>query len=126
MVPKRYHDDPKLGTWVETQRVQYKKLQQLGGESITPNNRLNAERLEKLESVGFAWSAKNMRKSKVPVASLIMSPMKKKPPMPDHISRAQARQRVQDQTWNEMYERLMAYKAKYGVSDSSLILTGEV
>jgi hypothetical protein len=28
LVPKRYLQDPKLGTWVETQRVQYKRLPQ--------------------------------------------------------------------------------------------------
>lgn len=111
LVPKRYQEDPKLGTWVETQRVQYKKLHQQHGENITPNNRLNADRLQKLESAGFAWSAKNIRKPKPPVVS--MTPMKKKP-VTDHVSRAQARQRIHDQTWTEMYERLAAYKAKYG------------
>ena len=117
LVPKRYQDDPKLGTWVETQRVQYKKLQQQDGESITPNNRLNAERLEKLESAGFAWSAKNVRKLKPPAASAATPPTKKRP-MTDHATRAQARQRIHDQTWTEMYERLAAYKEKYGVSRS--------
>jgi hypothetical protein len=32
---------------------------------VYPNKRLNAERLQKLESTGFAWSAKNVRKPKV-------------------------------------------------------------
>jgi 4-hydroxyphenylpyruvate dioxygenase-like putative hemolysin len=113
LVPKRYQDDPKLGTWVETQRVQYKKLHQQQGENIAPNNRLNADRLEKLESAGFAWSAKNVRKPKPPI---VATPPTKKKPMVDHVSRAQARQRINDQTWTEMYERLAAYKAKYGVS----------
>lgn len=110
LVPKRYQEDPKLGTWVETQRVQYKKLQQTG-EAVTPNNRLNAERLEKLESVGFAWSAKNIRKAKVPTTP---TSQKNKRPMLDAVSRAQSRQRMQDQTWNEYYLRLAAYKEKYG------------
>lgn len=120
MVPKRYTEDPKLGTWVETQRVQYKKLQQVqqaGGEAS--NNRLNPERLAKLESVGFAWSAKNIRKSKqasptaanagakkrfVGGASIIGTP----------TSRTQARQRISEQTWNDMFLRLCAYKERFG------------
>jgi hypothetical protein len=53
LVPKRYADDPKLGTWVETQRVQYKRLprtlcEQSGTELIQTNKRLNEERLAKL------------------------------------------------------------------------------
>jgi hypothetical protein len=100
LVPKRYSQDPKLGTWVETQvsqshsmpywqvffyfhsrltrfysvilssqRVQYKRLprtvnEQTGEQGVQPNKRLNAERLQKLESTGFAWSAKNVRKTK--------------------------------------------------------------
>lgn len=118
MVPKRYQDDPKLGTWVETQRVQYKKLQQ-DGEAVTPNNRLNAERLAKLESVGFAWSAKNIRKTKSTPTTPNPNGMPgsaKKRPMVDPLQRLQARQRLHDQTWNEMYLRLVAYKDKYGDS----------
>lgn len=34
--------------------------------------------------------------------------------MLDAVSRAQSRQRMQDQTWNEYYLRLAAYKEKYG------------
>jgi hypothetical protein len=119
LVPKRYQDDPKLGTWVETQRVQHKKLQQ-DGEAVTPNNRLNAERLAKLESVGFAWSAKNIRKIKTapltPIAGGGAIGSAKKRPMVDPVQRLQARQRLHDQTWNEMYLRLVAYKEKYGDS----------
>jgi len=61
LVPKRYAEDAKLGTWVETQRVQYKKLERAvdeasGVETVAPNKRLNQERLERLQSIGFAWS----------------------------------------------------------------------
>lgn len=68
LVPKRYAADQKLGTWVETQRVQYKRLPRIfdpvtGVETaVQPNNRLTAERLQKLEDIGFAWSAKQLRK----------------------------------------------------------------
>ena len=49
------------------ERVQYKRLvrttdEQSGIETVQPNKRLNAERLHRLESIGFAWSAKNIRK----------------------------------------------------------------
>jgi hypothetical protein len=115
LVPKRYQEDPKLGTWVETQRVQYKKLQSQDGEAVTPNNRLNSERLAKLESAGFAWSAKNIRKAKTLTSSTTTPPTKKRP-MTDQASRAEARQRLHDLTWSDMYDRLAAYKEKYGVS----------
>ncbi|KAG7356875.1 helicase domain protein [Nitzschia inconspicua] len=67
LVPKRYNADPKLGTWVETQRVQHKRLARTydphtGMETVQPNNRLTAERLHKLQAIGFAWSAKHWRK----------------------------------------------------------------
>jgi hypothetical protein len=53
LVPKRYAKDQKLGTWVETQRVQYKRLErevdeQSGGEVVQPSKRLNQARLAKL------------------------------------------------------------------------------
>eukprot|EP00934_Nitzschia_sp_Nitz4_P001966 Nitzschia sp. Nitz4//scaffold107_size73032//27795//30897//NITZ4_005759-RA/size73032-augustus-gene-0.100-mRNA-1//-1//CDS//3329532590//1966//frame0 len=68
LVPKRYARDPKLGTWVETQRVQYKRLPrvwdaQLQMEVAEPNKRLTSERLHKLEDLGFCWSAKPTRKT---------------------------------------------------------------
>jgi hypothetical protein len=68
LVPKRFSEDGKLGTWVETQRVQYKRLprvfdEALGYEVPQPNKRLTAERLEKLNDLGFCWSAKHVRKT---------------------------------------------------------------
>lgn len=86
LVAKRFVDDPKLGTWVETQRVQYKKclahsrevaVEQgiiapgtpedtlIPGQDyiIIPSKRLNAERLGRLNEIGFAWSARPGRAS---------------------------------------------------------------
>lgn len=67
LVPKRYAREPKLGTWVETQRVQYKRLNRYWNEElqtyvVEPNKRLTAERLQKLQDLGFCWSAKHVRK----------------------------------------------------------------
>jgi threonine dehydratase len=68
-----------------------------------------------LESVGFAWSAKNLRKIKpTSIVTTDTPPIRKRPMMETGI-RFQARQRLHDQTWAEMYERLEAYKQKYGV-----------
>ena len=56
---------------VETQRVQYKRLPRIydpatGLETgVKPNKRLNAERLQKLEAIGFAWSAKHIKKNTI-------------------------------------------------------------
>jgi len=134
LVPKRYTQDPKLGTWVETQRVQYKKLSR-ETEGLTSNNRLNTERLHRLEGIGFCWSAKNLRKTKasttpletLPVYSEAAAYIKQDPEpanheidFPDPLSpppkpaAKQARQRLNDLQWNEMYQRLEDYKEKYG------------
>ena len=54
---------------VETQRAQWKRLSRTyhpdtGVETgVLPNKRLTAERLRKLEAVGFAWTAKPARKN---------------------------------------------------------------
>jgi hypothetical protein len=59
---------------VETQRVQHKKLSRLydpstGAETgVLPNKRLTAERLQKLEAIGFAWSAKVARRNSASAA----------------------------------------------------------
>jgi len=51
LVPARYKDNPKLGKWVDKQRVQYKyKLKQRGEAS-----QLNDERVDKLNEMGFVW-----------------------------------------------------------------------
>lgn len=68
LVPKRFAQDPRLGTWVETQRVQYKRLPRIHDESVghevpQPNKRLTAERLQKLSDLEFCWSAKHIRKT---------------------------------------------------------------
>ena len=38
--------------------------EQTGEQDVQPNKRLNAERLQKLESTGFAWSVKNVQNTK--------------------------------------------------------------
>jgi hypothetical protein len=117
-VPKRYAADSKLGTWVETQRVQWKKLPRSEaeqGEVVTPNKRLNDERLRRLESVGFAWSAKNIRKSKPASPAIMPAPKaRKSASATDASARAEARQRSNDAAWNEMFNRLVEYEAKHG------------
>ena len=77
LVPKRYKENPKLGTWVDTQRVQYKKLQKIlasqqpgnaeGRGSPIPADdsgkplvgRLTNDRIQRLESLGFVWSLRD-------------------------------------------------------------------
>ena len=118
-MPKRYAEDPKLGTWVETQRVQWKKLPRAAseqGEVVTPNKRLNDERLTRLESIGFAWSAKSIHKPKPPSPATTPVPKSRKSASgTDSAARAEARQRSNDASWNEMYSRLAKYKEKHGV-----------
>mmetsp|Transcript_3324 Transcript_3324/g.5566 ORF Transcript_3324/g.5566 Transcript_3324/m.5566 type:complete len:508 (-) Transcript_3324:32-1555(-) len=52
MVPQRYQPNPKLGTWVHTQRRQYKLM--LEGKKSAMNN----EKITALDSIGFFWMAK--------------------------------------------------------------------
>ncbi len=49
-VPARYKANPKLGRWVMTQRRQFTLLMQGYPSALT------AERIQKLETVGFTWS----------------------------------------------------------------------
>ena len=125
LVPKRYQADPKLGTWVETQRMVHKKLERVPdsggvlGETIVPNKRLNPERLERLESIGFVWSARSAKKAEAAQSDSSSSPparAKKSPNPAEAASRAAERQRQNDVNWNDMYNRLAEYKAKHGVS----------
>jgi len=44
LVPNKFNKDPKLGTWVNTQRISYKK------------KRITEERKRLLNSIGFAWN----------------------------------------------------------------------
>ncbi|KAL3936285.1 MAG: hypothetical protein SGBAC_008367 [Bacillariaceae sp.] len=110
LVPKRFADDPKLGTWVETQRVQYKRLirtqDQSGHEIVHPNKRLTAERLRKLESVGFAWVAKFIKKS--------ASKKEEDTSLYAHNAQQQRKQRLNEAQWEEMYQRLVQYKQQFG------------
>lgn len=122
LVPKRYPPDVKLGTWVHTQRIQYRKL--MAGTAIkkddhmsnndtptstTTNNgdeskddksneeqffRLTDDRRRRLEEAGFVWSARDSEKSNEP----------------NRITR-----NSYDDQWDGMFERLRAYKEKKGV-----------
>ena len=53
MVPQRYQDNPPLGTWVHTQRRQYKLLTEGKKSSMTQ------EKIDSLNEVGFIWAARN-------------------------------------------------------------------
>lgn len=70
LVPKRYKEDPKLGTWVDTQRVQYKKMKKKleaqdphGPEAADSGKpilqRFTDERIRRLENLGFVWSIRD-------------------------------------------------------------------
>ena len=51
-VPQRYQDNPKLGTWVHTQRRQYKLMIEGKKSSMTQ------EKIQALDSIGFFWTTK--------------------------------------------------------------------
>lgn len=49
LVPMEYDTNPKLGTWIDTQRQQYKYFNNKEKSSLTP------ERIELLEKEGMVW-----------------------------------------------------------------------
>ncbi len=114
-----------------TQRVQYKRLQReydaaMGVEQVQPNKRLDQTRLEKLNSIGFVWSAKTPRKpsplqdssaNQENTTAILPKAKPKKPNMDgkELVSRHVARG---EDEWTEMYERLVKYKEEHGVSRS--------
>jgi len=57
LVPNRYTGDPALGSWVSTQRRQYKILSSGSSES-TP---MTPARAHRLEAIDFAWATRDPR-----------------------------------------------------------------
>jgi Helicase associated domain len=90
LVPSRCEENVRLGKWVETQRYEYTKMKraeqtgEMEAAKSTPSSRLTADRQRKLESIGFEWTVKNKMK------------------------------RYYDKKWEEIFERLLAYKQKFG------------
>ena len=112
LVPKRFPPDVKLGTWVHTQRIQYRKLLTGTSKKEAPaepveadgmekseeekNFRLTDDRRRRLDEVGFVWSAREVEKANVPVKLTRNS---------------------YDDHWDYMFERLKSYKESHGVSE---------
>ena len=57
MVPQRYQSNPQLGTWVHTQRRQYKLMKEGKKSSMTE------EKVKDLDAMGFEWEAKLLVKA---------------------------------------------------------------
>jgi hypothetical protein len=113
LVPKRYPPDIKLGTWVHTQRIQYRKY--LAGTSSSKEGqfedaedeeesakgeeeqhfRLTEDRRQRLDDIGFVWSARDTEKASEP---------------------ARIPRNSYDNQWDAMFARLVSYKEKHGVS----------
>lgn len=58
LVPNRYKADNKLGSWVSTQRRQYKAMETGRFNATT----LPDDRVQRLESIGFIWSTSDPRR----------------------------------------------------------------
>lgn len=52
LVPQRFQSNPQLGTWVHTQRRQYKLLSDGKKSSMTK------EKIDALNAIGFVWVAR--------------------------------------------------------------------
>jgi hypothetical protein len=112
MVPKRYPPEMKLGTWVHTQRIQYRKmlagtkrgidatsdvddvdLDDAEGGEDDMSYRLTDERRKRLEQVGFIWSAREGEKG---------------------TDQSRITRNSYDDQWDNMFQRLEQYKVKHG------------
>jgi hypothetical protein len=93
---------------VETQRIQYDKLERHGDDAVEPNNRLSAERLQKMQSIEFPWNAMGRE---VPVGSLAQT-----------ISLTVCDNSFHQQ-WDMFYERLFRYREENGVCTLSRVQT---
>jgi Helicase associated domain len=58
LVPNRYTDDHKLGSWISTQRKQYKALASGRYDATT----LPPNRIKRLDDIGFAWNTSDPRR----------------------------------------------------------------
>ena len=103
----------KLGTWIHTQRIQYRKF--LAGSSSKKDGeeepdeeesqkgedeqhfRLTEDRRRRLEELGFVWSARETDKASEP---------------------ARITRNSYDDQWDAMFERLKTYKERHGVRRS--------
>mmetsp|Transcript_20077 Transcript_20077/g.32415 ORF Transcript_20077/g.32415 Transcript_20077/m.32415 type:complete len:423 (+) Transcript_20077:101-1369(+) len=56
IVPSNFEPNVQLAIWIKRQRRQYKKYQEGGASSMTP------ERIAKLEAIGFVWDCRKMNK----------------------------------------------------------------
>jgi len=64
-VPSRYPENPELGTWVGTQRTQYRlylKAKATGDPTLGATT-MTEERVQQLESLGFQWTRGGKKKS---------------------------------------------------------------
>jgi hypothetical protein len=103
-------------SFYHVQRVQHKRLprttdETIGIEIVQPNKRLNAERLQKLESIAFAWSAKHVRKSQKKVECPQNTPVEANT---TSQQQQQRRHRLNEAQWEDMYQRLLKYKEQHG------------
>jgi hypothetical protein len=58
LVPNRYKDDPKLGSWVTTQRRQRKAFLEEKFQSTI----ISQNRIDRLDEIGFVWSTPDPRR----------------------------------------------------------------
>ncbi len=107
LVPSRY-SNTKLAKWVENVRSEYAKLQTVtdasGLRKIVPSSKLTADRIQRLEWVGFEWRVKAKPKAE---SEQVTTPSDTKP-------KSQAKKLNHDKQWDLMLSHLQKYKDTYG------------
>jgi hypothetical protein len=64
-VPKGYLKDPELANWVRNQRLEYANLQR------NKKTRMTADRVERLDEMGFKWSTATPVRRKWPTDTIV-------------------------------------------------------
>jgi hypothetical protein len=59
LVPNRYREDRSLGSWVSTQRRNFKQMATIGKGKL--NSPHNCDRIKKLNELGFVWALSDPR-----------------------------------------------------------------
>ena len=120
LVPKRYQEDPKLGTWVDTQRVQFKKLKkklaEQGKDYVPPSARATVDESGTISPVDPSTFASAGGASSTPTASSSSSKPLVGRLTDDRIQRLESLGFVWSlrDDWQKHYDELKEYKSLHG------------
>ncbi len=122
LVPSRYSENTRLAKWVENVRSEYARLGTVvdittGLPQLVPSLKLTADRIKRLQEVGFEWRVKGRVKADAANASSgNASSEGAQASQTDEKSKAKTptKKMNHDKQWDMMFSNLEDYKAIYG------------